>query len=227
MGVRFLWSRQLHGKAITFHCCCLWQKSALRLTNPTSKFNILLISPTYPGLRAVAEVIWEYHGTVNNVTISVDSKRGARDWGVLLNRLFQFGKFSCEQIKNDPQSIDTGEDLTIVTIICCKDCYCLKPNTSKSLKIKMLNTTKKRRRRRRKSQIKKTNHWVVFIAKCYSCAWTDLGLFYTGMCTVIFSPQTHIQAHKCILTNNIPIFFPPLLFRLMLIPTDGSLPVNN
>lgn len=113
MGVLFLWSRQLHGKAITFHCCCLWQKSALRLTNPTSKFNILLISLTYPGLRAVAEVIWEYHGTVNNVTISVDSKRGARDWGVLLNRLFQFGKFSCEQIKNDPQSIDTGEDFFV------------------------------------------------------------------------------------------------------------------
>lgn len=47
------------------------------------------------------------------MTISVDSKQGARDWGVLLNRLFQFGKFSCEQIKNDPQSIDTGEDFFV------------------------------------------------------------------------------------------------------------------
>lgn len=73
MGVWFLWSWQQHGET-DYLSVLRWQKSALRLTNLTSKFNILLISPTNTGLQEVvcgAEFNLFVNIMLNSVTVSV------------------------------------------------------------------------------------------------------------------------------------------------------------
>lgn len=64
MGVWFLWSRQQHG-GTDYLSALPWQKSALRLTNLTSRFNIPLISLSNTGLLEVVNMM------LNSLAISV------------------------------------------------------------------------------------------------------------------------------------------------------------